>query len=366
VRDEKGQKMSKTKGNVVDPLDMCDEFGADAVRFTLAVLSGTGRDLPFGKTRVAGYRAFATKVWNAARFALQMLEEGAAAPGEPDFASLGTVDRWILARLSEATAKVNASLESFRFDEAANALYQFFWSDFCDGYVEMVKPVLRGEDVPESEKAKSRGVLKRVLLDSLALLHPFMPFVSCEIREALNGDGLHLTMEKFPEPRAGWTDDTAVEAVATIRGVVTRIRNLRAENGLAQTEALAIGLEIPDGPLSREMQRHVPLLSHLARLKAVKISSKVDMAGAFRDAVAGVGLVVELPLKELSSEDEEKMRKEVEKLRTEADRIRARLADENFLSRAPAAVVAKTKQQLEEISERIVRLSGNLVGAGGA
>ena len=275
------------------------------------------------------------------------------------------MDRWILARLSDAAGRVNASLEAYRFDEAAHALYQFFWSEFCDGYVEMIKPVLRGADVPEAEKAKTRGVLKRVLLDSLALLHPFMPFVSCEIREALNGDGLKLTMATFPEPNAEWTDDAAVEAVEAMRAVVTRIRNLRAENGLAQTEALAIGLELPDGPLSKELQRQIPLLSHLARLKGVKISSKVDVAGAFRDVVAGIGLVVELPKKEMSSEDEEKIRKEVEKLRAEAEKIRARLADESFLSRAPAAVVAKTKQQLEEISERIVRLSGNLVGTSG-
>ncbi|HEX7613644.1 MAG TPA: valine--tRNA ligase [Thermoanaerobaculia bacterium] len=367
VRDEKGQKMSKTKGNVVDPLEMCDEFGADAVRFTLAVLSGTGRDLPFGKTRVAGYRAFATKVWNAARFALQMLEDGAAAPPDAlDFASLGTVDRWILARLSEATAKVSVALEAFRFDEAANALYQFFWSDFCDGYVEMVKPVLRGSDVPEKEKEKTRGVLKLVLLDSLALLHPFMPFVSCEIREALNGDGLGLAMQPFPEPRIGWRDDAAVEAVATMRAVVTRIRNLRAENGLAQTELLAIGLELPDGPLSKEMRRHVPLLTHLARLKGVEISSKVVIAGAFRDVVAGLGLVVDLPKKEISSEDTEKLRREIEKLEVEAEKMRARLSDSSFLARAPAAVVEKTRQQLEELSERHKRLSGNLVETKGA
>jgi valyl-tRNA synthetase len=363
VRDEKGQKMSKTKGNVVDPLEMCDEFGADAVRFTLAVLSGTGRDLPFGKTRVAGYRAFATKVWNAARFALQMLEGGAAVPPDRlDFTSLGTVDRWILARLSEATGEVNAALEAFRFDEAAHALYQFFWSEFCDGYVEMIKPVLRGVDVSEDEKVKTRGVLTRVLLDSLALLHPFMPFVSCEIREALNGDGLRLTMAKFPEANPAWTDPQAVETVEVMRAVTTRIRNLRAENGLAQTEALSVGLELPESPLSKQLQRHVPLLSHLARLKAVEISSKVDIAGAFRDAVAGLGLVVDLPKKEISLEDREKLRREIEKLRSEAEKIRARLADESFLARAPAAVVAKTKQQLEDLAERHTRLSGNLVG----
>jgi valyl-tRNA synthetase len=362
VRDEKGQKMSKTKGNVVDPLEMCDEFGADAVRFTLAVLSGTGRDLPFGKTRVAGYRAFATKVWNAARFALPLISEGECADaGAPGFRSLSTVDRWILTRLSDTAARVSASLEAYRFDEAAHALYQFFWSEFCDGYVEMIKPVLRRSDVPEAEKAKTRGVLKLVLLDSLALLHPFMPFVSSEIREALNGDGLSLTMAGFPEPRAEWKDSAAVDAIEVLRAVVTRVRNLRAENGLAQTEALAIGLELPDGPLSEELRRHVPLLSHLARLKAVEISSKVHMTGAFHDAVAGVGLVVDLPKREISSEDRETIRKEIEKVRAEVDRIRARLADDSFLSRAPAAVVARTKQQLEELSERHRRLSGNLV-----
>ena len=363
VRDEKGQKMSKTKGNVVDPLDMCDEFGADAVRFTLAVLSGTGRDLPFGKTRVAGYRAFATKVWNAARFALQMLEgETAVPPDRLDFAALGTVDRWILARLSEATAKVNASLEAYRFDEAANALYQFFWSDFCDGYVEMVKPVLRGADVPAADKEKTRGVLTRVLLDSLALLHPFMPFVSCEIREALTGDGLGLAMARFPEGNSEWSDPLAVQTVETLRALVTRLRNLRAENGLAQTEPLRAGIELPEGPLSKEIQRHVPLLSHLARLKGVEISSKMEMAGGFRDVVAGMGLVVDLPKKEISSEDIEKLRREIEKLRSEAEKTRARLADSSFLSRAPGAVVEKTRQQFEEIEERIRRLSGNLVG----
>jgi valyl-tRNA synthetase len=366
VRDEKGQKMSKTKGNVVDPLEMCDEFGADAVRFTLAVLSGTGRDLPFGKSRVAGYRAFATKVWNAARFALPLLSEGTGADaGALEFRSLSTVDRWILARLSDASGRVNASLEAYRFDEAAQALYQFFWSEFCDGYVEMVKPVLRGSEVPESEKAKTRGVLRRVLLDSLALLHPFMPFVSCEIREALNGDGLGLAMTRFPEPHPEWGDPGAVGEIELVRAIVTKVRNLRAERGLPQTEVLRLGIELPEGPSSKAMQRHVPLLSHLARLSAVEISSSVSWPEAHRDVVADVGIVVDLPSKELSSEDLEKIRKEIERLRTEAEKIRARLADSSFLSRAPAAVVAKTKQQFEEISERLSRLESNLVGTPG-
>jgi valyl-tRNA synthetase len=201
-----------------------------------------------------------------------------------------------------------------------------------------------------------------VLLDSLALLHPFMPFVSCEIREAVNGDGLRLAMAKFPEPRAEWTDGAAVFEVELLRAIVTKVRNLRAERGLPQTEPLRLGLELPVGPLSKKMQRHVPLLSHLARLSAVEISSKVNWPGAHRDLIGDAGLVVDLPKKELSSEDREKLRREIEKLRSEAEKIRARLADEGFLSRAPGAVVEKTRQQFEDLEERIGRLSGNLVG----
>jgi valyl-tRNA synthetase len=359
VRDEKGQKMSKTKGNVVDPLEMCDEFGADAVRFTLAVLSGTGRDLPFGKTRVGGYRAFATKVWNAARFAIGMLGDDRQ-DEVIDFAALGTVDRWILSRLSDCAGKVNSSLEAFRFDEAANALYAFFWSEFCDGYVEMVKPVLRGESVPEAEKARTRAVLRRVMLDSLALLHPFMPFVSCEIREALHGDGGRLPLTPFPVARPEWADPLAVEVVETIRAAATRIRNLRAERGLPQTQALATGLEVEAGPLSDALARHAALLCHLARLESVTVAPKVDLPGAFHDAIGTVGLVVVLPARELGPAELAKLEKELAALEKEVEALRRKLADDKFVARAPEAVVQKNRAQLEELETRRRKLAGNL------
>jgi valyl-tRNA synthetase len=365
VRDEKGHKMSKTKGNVIDPLEMCDEYGADAVRFTLAILSGTGRDLPFGKTRVAGYRAFATKVWNAARFALGVLGEGKPEAASIDFASLGTVDRWILSRLSAAVAKVNASLEAYRFDEAANALYAFFWSEFCDGYVEMVKPALRDDAAPEGEKARSRAVLRRVLLDSLAMLHPFMPFVSCEIREALNGDGLRLPVARFPEADPAWDDPLAVSTVETLRAAATRIRNLRAERGLPQTEALAAGIEVAAGPFADALSRHRSLLVHLARLASLEVSPKVDLPGAFHDAIGAVGLVVALPSREVGPEERARLEKELAQVEREAEGVKKRLADAGFLSRAPAAVVEKNRKQLEELVERRARLAGNLAPAGG-
>jgi len=208
-------------------------------------------------------------------------------------------------------------------------------------------------------------IVDRHFLDSLALLHPYMPFVSCEIREALNGDGLRLAVTKFPEPTPEWADLGAVAEIELVRAVVTRVRNLRAARGLPQTTALRLGIELPEGPPSEAMQRHVPLLSYLARLSAVEISSKVNWPGAHRDVVADVGIVVGFPSKELSSESEEKIRKEIGKLRAEAAKIQARLSDSGFRSRAPAAIIEKTEQQLEEISERVRRLTGNLVEASG-
>ncbi len=364
VRDEGGQKMSKTKGNVIDPLEMCDEYGADAVRFALAVQSGTGRDIPFGTSRIAPARSFATKVWNAARFALGMLHEGKPEAGTIDFDDLGTVDRWILARLSAAVAKVNASLESYRFDEAANALYAFFWSEFCDGYVEMVKPVFRDPQLPEVEKAKTRAVLHRVLLDSLALLHPFMPFVSCEIRDALAGDGDRLPVVPFPKAEPSWDDPLAVETVETLRAAATRIRNLRAERGLPQTEALTVGLEA-EGPLAASLERHAPLLVHIARLKTLTVAPKVDLPGAYHDAIGSVGLVVALPVKEMTADERQKIGKDLAGLEREVAALTRKLGDEAFLAKAPPAVIEKNRKQLAELEERRSRLAGNLGAAKG-
>jgi valyl-tRNA synthetase len=391
-----GEKMSKTKGNVIDPLVMCDEYGADAVRFSLAVVSGTGRDPSVGRARFESSRNFATKVWNAARFALGML--GVPGSASVDYARLGTVDRWILARLSETSGRVNASLEAFRFDEAANALYDFFWSEFCDGYLEMVKPVLRDEARPESAKAPTRAVLRRVLLDSLALLHPFMPFVSSEIRETLNGDGLKLAVTPFPAPNADWQDPLAVETVETLRAAATRIRNLRAERGLGPTEPLAAGLEVVPGPLADSLKEHASLLRHLARLESLEIlekgntegtsgkedprgisekvnteeiigkpntegiSEKGNTEGVFRDAIGPVGLVVALPARKLSDTDRAKLFREIAQLEGELEKIRARLADPSFVERAPSSVVEKTRTQLREQEERARRLRSNLEG----
>ncbi|HEX3582625.1 MAG TPA: valine--tRNA ligase, partial [Thermoanaerobaculia bacterium] len=186
VRDENGDKMSKSKGNVIDPITVIEESGADALRFTLAI-NTTGRDIPLGKSRIAGYSAFVNKIWNASRFAMMHIDVELKSAGQIDRDALGTVERWILSRVNAATADVNKNLSIFRFDEAASTLYHFFWGEFCDWYIEMVKPVLLGKYGSEEDKRRAKRVLIEVLDRSLRLLHPFMPFVTEEIWQKLGG-----------------------------------------------------------------------------------------------------------------------------------------------------------------------------------
>jgi valyl-tRNA synthetase len=229
----------------------------------------------------------------------------------------------------------------------------------------MVKQVLRDTDVPEAEKAKTRSVLRHVLLDSLALLHPFMPFISCEIREALNGDGARLPVLPYPAGREDWRDPFAVEVVETLRETATRVRNLRAERGLPQSEALAAGLEVPEGPVAEALRGHAPLLVHMARLSSLVVAPKVDLPGGYHDHVGVAGLVVGFPKKELTAEEEAKVRKEIAVVEKEIEGVNRKLADESFLSRAPQAVVEKARRQVEELAARQAKLVSNLGGGPG-
>jgi valyl-tRNA synthetase len=224
----------------------------------------------------------------------------------------------------------------------------------------MVKPVLRDEALAEAEKAKTRLVLRRVLLDSLALLHPFMPFISCEIREALNGDGAKLPVLPYPAGRDDWRDPFAVDVVETLRETATRVRNLRAERGMAQTEVLAAGLEVPEGALAEALREHAPLLVHMARLSSLVVAPTVELPGAFHEHVGVAGLVVALPKKELSPDDAAKLRKDIAAVDKETESVTRKLADESFLARAPQAVVEKARRQLEELSARRAKLVTNL------
>src|SRR6185369_3387059 len=250
VRDAEGVKMSKTKGNVLDPEDLINEYGADAVRFTLASLDNPGRDIPLNRDQIAGYRAFGNKIWNATRFALSRVGE-AQVQRTIDPQGLAAPERWILSRLSGVAAEVSPRLEAFRLDEACNRLYHFFWGDFCDWYIELSKPALMGE----APRPRAGEVLLTVLDRSLRLLHPVMPFLTEELWQRLPGhEEIHpatICLAPYPRREEAWEDGTAEAGMEALTQVVTRVRALRAEMGLAPKAKLDLHINPVDPSVGR-------------------------------------------------------------------------------------------------------------------
>ncbi|MGH9367142.1 MAG: valine--tRNA ligase, partial [Thermoanaerobaculia bacterium] len=288
-----GEKMSKTKGNVIDPLEAVEEFGADAVRFALAAAASSGPTVSLDRQRLAGSRAFATKLWNASRFALGQFE-GERPGGAPEGRRLELPDRWILSRLSAAAGQIRRQLELFRFDEAAQAIYAFVWHELCDGYIEMVKPRLAGGGAAPESREAARETLSRCLEDSLALLHPFMPFVTEEIWEKLTGRAGTLILTAFPRERVEWTDGRAERSVEALRSLVTRVRNFRGERSASPTEPveLAIDPACPESETLSDLKELSPLLSHLGRLSSLRFEAPSEASA--RDVVSGIAVGLSL------------------------------------------------------------------------
>ena len=283
VRDEQGQKMSKTKGNVIDPLDVVDEVGADALRFTLAI-NTSGRDIPLGRNSIQGYSAFVNKIWNAARFAMMHVDVDLKNAKPIDRDSLRTVERWILSRLNETTKAVNKSLSIFRFDEAAKALYQFFWHEFCDWYIEMAKPVLLGRHGDESEQKKARRVLLEVLDRSLRLLHPFMPFVTEEIWLKLGGAEPSVMIAPYPIAEDVLEDPDAERMMTAMKAIITTVRNARAERGFTPKDRFRLYIQGDEARDANFFRAYAYLLMELARLNEVVVDGR-PAAGVHQDVI---------------------------------------------------------------------------------
>jgi valyl-tRNA synthetase len=350
-----GEKMSKTRGNVIDPLEAIAEFGADAVRFTLAAAAAGGPKVSVEKGRMAGSRNFATKLWNAARFTLGQIE-GKPLPATLEGRDLSLPDRWILSRLGATVAEVDRQLTGYRFDEASQAIYAFVWGELCDGYLEMVKPVLSGSDTAAGDSA--RGVLKRCLEDAVALLHPFMPFLTEEIWEKLTGRPGTLIVAPYPKADARWSDGAAEAAVGTMREIVTRVRSFRAERGASPTEpvALSIAPESPGAALLEDLQVLAPHLTHLARLSSLRFAAPEP--GAFQDVVAGLALGLSLA-QPAAGANAARAQKTLADLDAEIAGLRGKVQNPAFAEKAPAAVVEKTRRRLVELEERRAALSAS-------
>ena len=368
VRDASRQKMSKTKGNVVDPLDLVAAYGTDAVRFTLAALAAPGRDLPLSTERMEGYRAFATKLWNAARFVQMYLTGEEAELAALDRGRLAIPERWLLHELEEVTGRVNRAWETFRFDEGCRALYQFVWGDFCDWYLEMAKPALTDETGPGAPGSGTAGgrdpmdvraVARGVLLQALRLLHPVMPFITEEISAHLGGGGQLITAA-YPSASGAWSSPESAAAMAVFRAVVQETRSYRHFVGLPPGTPLALALlRLPVATrdalaaLERELDR-------LAGLSALDLDAEAAPAGAVRDSVAGAELAIVLPDGVLGAAERGRLAAELAATRAEADRVRARLADEAFVARAPGEVVAGARQRLDELERKALLLAETL------
>jgi valyl-tRNA synthetase len=365
VRDEEGKKMSKSKGNVIDPLNVIEQYGTDAFRYTLAAFAAQGRDIKLSEKRVEGYRHFINKLWNAARFALMHLDRHY---DYIDNAALSLPDRWILGRLGQATQAVAAALDEYKFNEAAGAAYQFVWHEFCDWYLEAAKPALYDKAQGPGTVA-ARQVLWKVLHDTLILLHPFAPFVTEEIWEKLPGTQGSIMRATYPgykgKPPAGATP-TATETqdekqMALMMDVITAIRNIRGEMNLNPSIKLDVTVTAPDAEAQRVLTEQRDIIMNLARLGSLQVQAQGQPSPTAATAiVSGVTVRVELKGVIDFGQEEQRLQKELAKLDKELSGIQKKLDNPGFLNKAPAEVVADVRGKQTELFEKQQKLQRNL------
>lgn len=345
VVDEKGKKMSKSKGNIIDPVPLIDEFGADSLRFCLAIAAGPGRDIRMSVKRVEGYRNFGTKLWNAARFA-QMNECVLSETYNPEKLN-NTINKWIVSRLAQTANIVEKSLESHRFDEAASCLYDFIWGVFCDWYVELIKPLLNGID--EDAKKETRETMAWTIENILKLLHPFMPFITEELWEktaefSVSRDKM-LISETWPKYSSVLINSNVETEINWVLELINGIRSLRAQTNIpasAKIPAILVGGSIETNNLLEKYQSEIDRLARLEYSTSAKDAPKGAVSFVHFDAV------LMLPLEGILDIDAEKTRlqKEIAKSEIEISKINSKLSNDSFVARAPQEVVDEQKERL--------------------
>ncbi|MFV0437104.1 MAG: valine--tRNA ligase [Desulfopila sp.] len=358
VRDKYGKKMSKSTGNVIDPLEVMARYGTDAMRFTLTAFAAQGREIKLDEDRIEGYRHFINKIWNAARFALMHVDgcdvsiaKVADAPG-----SLPLVHQWILSRTAVAIDAVRRGLDEYRFNDVATVNYQFIWSEFCDWYLEWIKADLFGDDLTVRDQA--RGVLLAVMETILQLIHPITPFVTEEIWSALPGERAPLAGGPFAERRAEWLNPEAEDKMELLMGVITGIRNIRSEADVHPSKTIQAFVDCPD-PTQRELLSGFGrAISEMTRLESFTVQEKGDKpddAGTyiFRD------LEIYVPLMGLVDVAAElaKLGRERKKVEEKLQQLNGKLKNEKFLANAPEPVVAKVRGDKEEYAARLATIA---------
>ncbi|HWN78079.1 MAG TPA: class I tRNA ligase family protein, partial [Bradyrhizobium sp.] len=373
VRDEKGAKMSKSKGNVIDPLHLIDDYGADALRFTLAAMAAQGRDIKLAAQRVEGYRNFATKLWNACRFA--EMNACVLPSGFDPAKAKQTLNRWIAHETARATREVTEAIETYRFNEAAGSIYRFVWNVYCDWYLELAKPVLMGEE--GAAKSETRAMVAWARDEILKLLHPFMPFITEELwavtsadAEAVasapsaRGEGGRpqrgeegrplLALTSWPTLE-GLADDAAEAEIGWVVDLVTEIRSVRAEMNIAPATLTPLVLAGASAETKGRAQRWNEVVKRMARLADISFAASAP-EGAVQLLVRGE--VAALPLKGVIDFSTEKARLDKELAKAEADikRVDAKLANEKFVANAPEDIVEEEKEKREAAAARKTKI----------
>ena len=363
VLDEKGQKMSKSKGNAMDPLELVDEYGADALRFTMGRMAGQGRNIRLSKQAVEGNRNFATKLWNAARFA-EMNECGA--PGEIDYARVESpVNRWILAELSQCAAEVSKGIEDYKFNEAAGALYKFIWNTLCDWYLELIKPLLAGMD--DAAKQETRMVCGYVLDESLKLLHPFMPFVTEELWERRaegRAEAKGFLMHQSWPSTEPFTDEAAAEEINWVIDMITELRSLRNDLGVPAGSKLPLTLVNAGAEIENRAMSHEDVLKRLARLEDISMTDTTPEGAV--TAVIGETMSA-LSVADIVDIDEARKRldKEIAQLDKDIKSTEGKLSNEKFVSRAPPEIVEENRERIRDWTTRREKLKAARKGLEG-
>ncbi|WP_151809148.1 valine--tRNA ligase [Acinetobacter soli] len=401
VRDGEGQKMSKSKGNVLDPLDLIDgidleslvqkrtfglmnpkqaekiekatrkefpeginSYGTDAVRFTFCALANTGRDIKFDLKRVEGYRNFCNKIWNATRFVLMNVEgQTVAQEARPELWELP--EQWIMSRLQKAEQAVHQAFATYRLDLAAQTIYDFIWNEYCDWYVELTKPVLNDAEVSEERKAEVRRVLLAVMEASLRLAHPLMPYLTEEIWQTLapmiGKGGDTIMTAKYPVPEAAKMNEQAEADMQWLQGLIGAVRNIRGEMGLGNARLLPVLLQNISDSERTQIERIQSLFKALAKVESITFLAQGEEPPLSSSSVVGHASVF-VPMKGLIDPKAElgRLQKDLDKVQKQHDQIANKLANEGFVAKAPAAVVEGEKVKLAEFADQLVKIKQSM------
>ena len=362
VRDKHGDKMSKSKGNVIDPLTVMDEFGTDAFRYTLAAFAAQGRDIRMDEKRVEGYRHFINKIWNAARFALMHLKKDQTPIDRRD---LSLPDRWILSRLNNVTSEVSTGLDEYRFNDAAGALYRFIWHELCDWYLEAVKPALYG-NAGDKRQTVTQQVLARVLKDTLVLLHPFAPFISEEIWHKLPNRNGSIMEAAFPDMATDYAEtvvpDPEAEAeMDLVTGIISAVRNIRGEMNIPPSSKLNVVIQSGEAATRTDIERNREMIIKLAMLKSLAVEPPGDRPDTAATAVvADTTLYVSLAGVIDFAREIPRLEKAIAKIDREMAGLGKKLDNPDYIEKAPADVVAKTREKHAGLMDKRRKLEANL------